>query len=176
MIRVIALNELRRRLRDRSVLIGCIAAPLLMSAVLGLSFAGGAAGTSVHIGVSGASSQLVTAAVRASQLPPGVTVVTMPTEAAVETAVAAGTLDGGVAVQPDQVHLDSVLVPIVDPGASHTPGFDVVTRGTSQLGQEYAESVAAGISSMLYAGRSRVTVTARRPSPSPRRTSATVAR
>jgi ABC-2 type transport system permease protein len=153
LIRVIALNELRRRLRDRSVLIGCIAAPLLMSAVLGLSFAGGASATPVHIGVSGASSRLVTAAVRASQLPAEVTVVTMPTEAAVKAGVAAGTLDGGVAVLADQVHLDSLLVPIVDPGASHTPGFDVVTRGTSQLGQEYAESVAAGISSVLYAGK-----------------------
>ncbi len=152
MIRLIALNELRRRLRDRSVLIGCIAAPLLMSAVLGLSFAGGAANTSVHIGVSGASSQLMATAIRASQLPAGVTVVTMPNEQAVKTAVANGTLDGGVAVLPGQLHLDSVLVPIVDPGASHTPGFDVVTRGTSQLGQEYAESVAAGISSVLYAG------------------------
>ena len=36
MIRVIAWNELHRRLRDRSVLIGCLAAPLLMAAVLGL--------------------------------------------------------------------------------------------------------------------------------------------
>ncbi len=29
----------------------------------------------------------------------------------------------------------------------------MVTRGTSQLGQEYAESLAAGISSVLYAGQ-----------------------
>lgn len=153
MIRIIAANELRRRLRDRSVIIGCIAAPLLMSAVLGLSFAGGAAATSVHVGVSGASSQLVAAAVRASQLPPGVTVVTMPSQQAVHEAVNDGRLDGGVAVLPGQMHLDSLLVPIVDPGATNTPGFDVVTRGTSQLGQEYAESVAAGLSSVLYASR-----------------------
>ena len=160
MIRVIALNELRRRLRDRSVLIGCLAAPLLMAAVLGLSFAGSGAAVAVRVGVSGASPQLMAAAERASQLPPGVTVVPMPSQDAVKAAVANGSLDSGVAVLPGQMHLSSLLVPIVDPGATHTPGFDVVTRGTSQLGQEYAESVAAGISSVLYAAKvpHRVTV------------------
>ena len=153
MIRVIALNELRRRLRDRSVLIGCLAAPLLMAAVLGLSFAGSGAAVAVRVGVSGASPQLMAAAEQASQLPPGVTVVPMSSQGAVKTAVANGSLDSGVAVLPEQMHLSSLLIPIVDPGATHTPGFDVVTRGTSQLGQEYAESVAAGISSVLYAAK-----------------------
>ena len=152
MIRVIALNELRRRLRDRSVLIGCLAAPLLMSAVLGLSFAGSSSTQVVRVGVSGASPQLTAAAVHDSQLPSGVSVVSMPSEQAVKAAVADGRLDSGVAVLPGQIHLSSLLVPVVDPGATPTPGFDVVTRGTSQLGQEYAESVAAGISSVLYAG------------------------
>ena len=153
MIRVIALNELRRRLRDRSVLIGCLAAPLLMAAVLGLSFAGSDASVAVRVGVSGASPQLVAAAVHASQLPPGVTVVAMPSEQAVKTAVADGHLDSGVAVLPGQLHLSSLLIPIVDPGATHTPGYDIVTKGTSQLGHEYAESIAAGISSVLYADK-----------------------
>ncbi len=153
MIGVIALNELRRRLRDRSVLIGCLAAPLLMSAVLGLSLAGGGEATVAHIGVSGASPQLVAAAVHASQLPPGVTVVSLPSERDVKTAVTDGDLDGGVAVLPGQLNLHTLLIPIVDPGATNTPGFDVVTRGTSQLGQEFAESVAAGMSSVLYAAR-----------------------
>jgi ABC-2 type transport system permease protein len=151
LIRVIALNELRRRLRDRSVLIGCLAAPLLMSAVLGLSFAGSSSTSALKIGVSGASPALVSAAEQASQLPHGVTVVSLPNEAAVKSDVSDGDLSGGVAVLPHQMHLDSLLVPVVDPGATTTPGFDVVTRGTSQLGQEYAESVAAGISSVLYA-------------------------
>ena len=153
MIRVIAWNELHRRLRDRSVLIGCLAAPLLMAAVLGLSFAGGASATPVHIGVSGASSQILTAALAASQLPKNVTVTTLPTQQSVQDAVANGTLDGGVAVLPSQLRLHTLLVPIVDPGATHTPGFDVVTKGTSPLGEEYAESVAAGISSVMYSSR-----------------------
>jgi ABC-2 type transport system permease protein len=153
LIRVIAWNELHRRLRDRSVLIGCLAAPLLMAAVLGLSFAGGANVAPVHIGVAGASSQTLTAALAASQLPKNVTVTTLPSQQSVKDAVANGTLDGGVAVSPSQLSLHTLLVPIVDPGATHTPGFDVVTKGTSPLGEEYAESVAAGISSVMYAGR-----------------------
>jgi ABC-2 type transport system permease protein len=153
LIRVIAWNELHRRLRDRSVLIGCLAAPLLMAAVLGLSFAGGASATPVHIGISGASPQMLTAALQASQLPKNVTVTTLPSQASVQNAVSSGKLDGGVAVLPSQLRLHTLLVPIVDPGATHTPGFDVVTRGTSPLGQEYAESVAAGISSVMYASR-----------------------
>ena len=153
MIRVIAWNELHRRLRDRSVLIGCLAAPLLMAAVLGLSFAGGASATPVRIGVAGASPQMLTAALAASQLPKNVTVSTLPSQQSVKDAVANGTLDGGVAVLPSQLRLRTLLVPIVDPGATTTPGFDVVTKGTSPLGQEYAESVAAGISSVMYAGR-----------------------
>ena len=153
MIRVIAWNELHRRLRDRSVLIGCLAAPLLMAAVLGLSFAGGANVAPVHIGVAGASPQMLTAALAASQLPKNVTVTTLPSQQSVKDAVANGTLDGGVAVLPSQLRLHTLLVPIVDPGATHTPGFDVVTKGTSPLGEEYAESVAAGMASVMYAGR-----------------------
>jgi ABC-2 type transport system permease protein len=153
LIRVIAWNELRRRLRDRSVLIGCLGAPLLMAAVLGLSFAGGASVAPVHIGVSGASSQMLSAALRASQLPTNVTVTTLPTQASVQNAVASGNLDGGVAVLPSELRLHTLLIPIVDPGATHTPGFDVVTKGTSPLGEEYAESVAAGISSVMYSSR-----------------------
>jgi ABC-2 type transport system permease protein len=153
LIRVIAWNELHRRLRDRSVLIGCLAAPLLMAAVLGLSFAGGASATPIHIGVAGASPQMLTAALHASQLPKNVTVTTLPSQQSVKNGVASGTLDGGVALLPAQLRLRTLLVPVVDPGATHTPGFDVVTKGTSPLGQEYAESVAAGMASVLYAGR-----------------------
>jgi ABC-2 type transport system permease protein len=153
LIRVIAWNELHRRLRDRSVLIGCLAAPLLMAAVLGLSFAGGANVAPVHIGVAGASPQMLRATLAASQLPKNVTVATLPSQQSVKDAVANGTLDGGVAVLPSQLRLHTLLVPIVDPGATHTPGFDVVTKGTSPLGEEYAESVAAGMASVMYAAR-----------------------
>jgi ABC-2 type transport system permease protein len=42
---------------------------------------------------------------------------------------------------------------MVAPGATPSPGFDVVDRANALLGQEYAESVAAGLASRLYAGR-----------------------
>ena len=133
MIRVIALNELRRRLRDRSVLIGCLAAPLLMSAVLGLSFAGSGSAQAVRVGVSGASPQLTASCVHASQPPCDVTAVSMPSEQAVETAVANGSLDSGVAVLPGQMRLGGLLVPVVDPVPTHTR-IQRGDKGRSQLG------------------------------------------
>jgi len=153
LIRVIALNELRRRLRDRSIIVGCLAAPLAMSAVLGFSFAAGGATATIRLGVAGASPSLVAAAVRAGQLPHQVTVEVLPSARRLKTAVTDGDLSGGVIVRPGRLRLTSILVPIIDPGATSTPGFDVVTRPTSLLGQEYAESVAAGLSSLLFAGR-----------------------
>ena len=124
-----------------------------MSAVLGLSFAGSSSTSALKIGVSGATPALVSAAERASQLPHGITVVSLPDGDAVKSGVSNGDLAGGVVVLAGRMHLDNLLVPVVDPGASTTPGFDVVTPGDVQLGQEYAESVAAGISSVLYARR-----------------------
>jgi ABC-2 type transport system permease protein len=42
---------------------------------------------------------------------------------------------------------------MVAPGATPTPGFDVVDRADALTGQEYAESLAAGLASRMYAGR-----------------------
>ena len=42
---------------------------------------------------------------------------------------------------------------MVAPGATPSPGFEVVDRADALVGQEYAESVAAGLASRLYAGR-----------------------
>ncbi len=61
------------------------------------------------------------AAEHASQLPPGVTVISMPSEEAVKAAVADGRLDSGVALLPGQIHLSSLLVPIVDPARHLRP-------------------------------------------------------
>ncbi len=74
----------------------------------------------MRVGVSGASPQLTAAGVHASQPPPDVTAVSMPNEQAVGTAVANGSLDSGVAVLPGQMRPGSLLVLVVDPGATHT--------------------------------------------------------
>ena len=71
---IIALNELRRRLRDRSVLITAIVAPLAIAAILGFAFANRPPTGPLPIGVSGASPAVVRAAAHAAQLPPNVTV------------------------------------------------------------------------------------------------------
>ena len=66
--------------------------------------------------------------------------------------VADGTLAGGV-VHSGAHSLSHLLIPMVAPGATPSPGFDVVDRADAVLGQEDAESVAAGLASRLYAGR-----------------------
>jgi ABC-2 type transport system permease protein len=128
-------------------------APLAIAAILGLAFAGNASNAAVPIGVSGSSPALVRAAVHASQLPPNVTVHLVADSAALKREVADGTLAGGIAVSRTRKTLGHLLIPMVAPGATPSPGFDVVDRADALIGQEYAESLAAGLASRLYAGR-----------------------
>jgi ABC-2 type transport system permease protein len=103
--------------------------------------------------VSGASPALLRAATQASQLPGNVSVRLVAGEAAVRRQVADGTLAGGVVLHPGQQNLSHLLIPMVAPGATPSPGFEVVDRAGALVGQEYAESLAAGLASRLYAGR-----------------------
>ena len=153
MIGLITLNELRRRVRDRSAVITSLVAPVAIAAILGFAFAGNRFPGTITIGVSGTTPALLRAAVHASQLPPTVTVKLVPGEAAVKQEVADGTLAGGVVVSRSRKTLSDLLVPMVAPGATPSPGFDVVDRADALTGQEYAESVAAGLASRMYAGR-----------------------
>ena len=153
MIAPITVNELRRRLRDRSAVMTCLVAPLAIAAILGFAFARNPTAGSVPIGVSGAPPLLVAAAVQASQLPASVHVRILPSGAAVTRQVAEGTLAGGVIVTRRRPSLSQLLVPMLAPGATPSPGFRVVDRADALVGQETAESVAAGLASRLYAGR-----------------------
>jgi ABC-2 type transport system permease protein len=153
LIGTITANELRRRLRDRSALLTVLVAPLAIAAILGFAFAGNASTGTVPIGVSGTTPALARAAVHASQLPPNVTVHLVATKEALRREVADGTLEGGVAVLRGHKSLGHLLIPMVAPGATPSPGFDVVDRSNTLVGQEYAESLAAGLASRLYAGR-----------------------
>ena len=67
--------------------------------------------------------------------------------------MADGTLAGGVVVTGARTSLSDLLIPMVAPGATPSPGFEVVDRADALVGQEYAESLAAGLASRLYAGR-----------------------
>ena len=59
------------------------------------------------------------------------------------------------ASEPDADRLGLRLEIISEPGEDfrYDLSFDVVTKGTSPLGEEYAESVAAGVASVMYASR-----------------------
>ena len=149
-------------MRDRSAVITCLVAPLAIAAILGFAFAGNTSSGVLPIGVSGASPALLRAAVHASQLPPNVVVRLVGREAAVTRDVDDGTLAAGVVLRRHQTNLSHLLIPMVAPGATPSPGFDVVDRANALIGQEYAESLAAGLASRLYAGRlQRGTATAR---------------
>jgi ABC-2 type transport system permease protein len=153
LIWTVTANELRRRIRDRSAVITCLVAPLAIAAILGFAFSGNASTGTIPIGVAGTSPALLRAAVHASQLPPNVTVRLVRTVSLLKSEVADGTLSGGVAVSRGHKSLSDLLIPIVSPGATPSPGFDIVDRANSLIGQEYAESVAAGVASRLYTGR-----------------------
>jgi linearmycin/streptolysin S transport system permease protein len=131
----------------------CVVAPLAIATILGFAFAERPATGVLDIGVSGASPALVRAAAHASQLPPNVVVRVVASHRALERQVAEGALAGGVAVLARHKSLSDLLVPMVAPGATPTPGFHVVNRANAVVGEEYAQALAAGLASRLYAGR-----------------------
>jgi ABC-2 type transport system permease protein len=137
------------------MLITCIVAPLALSAILGFAFGNSGPEGGVTIGVSGAPAALVRAAVHAMQPPANVVVRLVPSASRLKAEVAEGRLAGGVVLTVPGPAPSHLFIPIVAPGATHSPGFDVVKRSDSLIGQEWAESVAAGLASRLYAGRLR---------------------
>ncbi len=128
-------------------------APLAIAAILGFAFAGKPATGTLAIGVSGAPPALVRAAAHASQLPGDVVVRLVPSAADLRRQVADGMLAGGVAVSRDRKSLSDLLIPMVAPGATPSPGFTVVDRADALVAREVAEGLAAGLASRLYAGR-----------------------
>ncbi len=135
------------------MLITSLVAPLAIAAVLGFAFAGGPGQGPLPIGVSGAVPSVVRAAAGAAQLPANVSVRTVASPATLEQEVADGTLAGGVIAYPGRKSLGDLLVPMVAPGATPTPGFKVVDRADALVGEETAQAVAAGLASRLYAAR-----------------------
>jgi ABC-type multidrug transport system permease subunit len=135
------------------MVISCIVAPVALAAILGFAFGGGASSSKVTIGVSGASPQLIDAAVHAAQLPPQVSVRLVPVASTLKREVLNGKYSGGVIIYHDHKSLADLLIPIVAPGSTHTPGFEIGSPPASLIGQEWTESLAAGLSSRLYAAR-----------------------
>jgi ABC-2 type transport system permease protein len=136
-----------------SMVISVIVAPLTLAAILGFAFGQSGPPGVLPIGVSGASPALVRAAAHAAQLPPNVVVHRIASAKQLRAEVAAGTLSGGVILTATRARLADLMIPVVAPGATHSPGFKVVSRTSSLVGQEWAESVAAGLATRLYAAR-----------------------
>jgi ABC-2 type transport system permease protein len=135
------------------VVITSLVAPLSIAAILGFAFANRPPTGPLPIGVTGASPAVVRAAAHAAQLPPNVTVHTVATPRRLEREVADGTLAGGVVAYRVHRSLGNLLIPMVSPGATKTPGFKVVDRPNALVGQETAQAVAAGLASRFYASR-----------------------
>jgi ABC-2 type transport system permease protein len=135
------------------VLITSLVAPLAIAAILGFAFANRPPTGPLPIGVSGASPAVVRAAAHAAQLPANATVHVVATPSRLEREVANGTLAGGVVAYRVPRSLGNLLIPMVSPGATRTPGFKVVDRADALLGQETAQAVAAGLASRFYASR-----------------------
>jgi ABC-2 type transport system permease protein len=134
------------------MVITCIVAPLALAGILGFAFGSGGSSVRLSLGVAGVSPTLLNAAEHAAQLPPGITVHRVSDGVTVKREVAEGTLAGGVIVRGPHARLSDLLIPVVDPGSTHSPGFDVVSPPSSLASQEWAESLAAGLASRLYAG------------------------
>ncbi len=167
--------ELRRRVRDRSVIVTCLVAPLVLAAILGFAFAGGGTPKSLHIGISGVghdqmSARIVAAGVEAATLPDIVSVVKVDSSGQLRREVANGTLQGGVALPqhltftPAHGHgpndgfgsprqMAALLRPAVIPSSGPVgDGIDVVAAPSSIEGSEAAAAVASGVAGRLYAG------------------------
>lgn len=100
---LVAVTELRRRLRDRSLLITGLLAPFVLAAIMGIAFRPGAGGALVHIGLvdqaaTATGRQIVAAGLESAALPPEIGIVPERSPAALEADIRSGALEGGVIV------------------------------------------------------------------------------
>ncbi|HVA43246.1 MAG TPA: ABC transporter permease [Acidimicrobiales bacterium] len=103
MAALVAVTELRRRLRDRSLLITALLAPFVLAAIMGIAFRPSAGGALIHIGLvdqaaSATGRQIVAAGLESAALPPEIGIVPEASPAQMEAAIRSGALEGGVIV------------------------------------------------------------------------------
>ena len=100
---LVATTELRRRQRDRSLLITGLGAPFLLALIMGFAFKPSASGALVRIGLvdnttTPAAAAIVRAGVQAAALSPELTVVPLPSAAALSSALRSHQVEAGVIV------------------------------------------------------------------------------
>jgi ABC-2 type transport system permease protein len=154
-------NELHRRLLDRSALVAAIVAPVLIAAVLGFTFAGGVRHHTIRIGVAGGDPAVVAAGARSAALGPDTVVVQVASPSRLRTEIQHGSLGAGVVVGPvpprgagTPAGLATLLAPVLDPGTGKVgAGMKVVTSPTGSTNAEAAASaLATGIAGRYVAG------------------------
>ncbi len=143
---LIAALGLRRSLRDRSLIIQALVAPIVIALVVGAAFGGGFS-LNVTIGIADAdrsdlSRQITQGLVGSGG--DGIAFSSVQDVAGVEQAVDSGVYDA-VIVMPAGLR-DAVL-------AGRPAQLDVVGRSTDPLAQSVAESVAAGVGAELQTAR-----------------------
>ena len=148
---IIALNELRRRLRDRSVLITSTRGPPGHRRHLGLRLLPAAPDRATAHRRERRLARGRRARPRRPNCRRTSPCARWPRASQLEREVADGTLAGGVVAYPVHRSLGDLLIPMVSPGATTTPGFKVVDRADALVGEETAQAVAAGLASRLYA-------------------------
>lgn len=141
---LVALRDLRGRLRDRSAWITAFAAPVALAAILSLAFGAGEA-PEVDIAVAAASSvatdpdaqRLLQALASMPSASAGLTVRTLADEQAVRAAVEQDDADAGIIVRPGPHAPDA-------PGPDG-PGLLVLRREDAPVSAGIAESLAQGV-------------------------------
>ncbi|HUZ43912.1 MAG TPA: ABC transporter permease [Acidimicrobiales bacterium] len=134
---LVAVTELRRRLRDRSLLITGLLAPFVLAAIMGIAFRPGAGGALVHIGLvdqaaTATGRQIVGAGLESAALPPEIGVVPEPSPAAMEAAIRAGALEGGVIVPASFGRSESVTDLPTARAAANSPLAGPAAEGIAQ--------------------------------------------
>ena len=168
---LVAGTELRRRLRDRSVIITGFVAPFALAAIMGIAFHPARSGPAVSVGLvdesrTPAARAVVHAGVEAAALPSGVFVVALAGERQLDGAMASGRVAAGVVV-PDGLRVPPRVV-----GARSSPVADGVASGLAAavesrlVAARLADAVVASAQPSLRPGPPA----APRPSAAPRRT------
>ena len=102
---LVAVTELRRRLRDRSVLMSAFVAPFALAAIMGVAFGGGDRQVFVRVGMADeeatpASRAAIQSALAIAALPSQVSVVPVSSGVEAREQVASGRLAGAVVIHP----------------------------------------------------------------------------
>ncbi|HZT65728.1 MAG TPA: ABC transporter permease [Acidimicrobiales bacterium] len=180
----VAVTEMRRRLRDRSVIITAFVAPFALAAIMGIAFHPSASGGFVTIGLADlsptpAARAVVDAAVKGASIPPEVSVVRYSSFTAMRNDVRRGRIAGGVVVPPDfvtkafafaaeampltpqQVRATATVVGHGNGNSTRPPSWAprVIATKSAPVGAAIAADLVGAINSRLAAGTLAASVT-----------------